>query len=509
MYICGRNAININTYLKMSRKYNIFIAGSVELKSERSRIEELANELNTLYEKRNIHLIVSSCEHFEDNQPAYNRHITHKADLVLLILDDKMNPSTEDELLLASKSFDKSGHPEVRVFLHDFEDVTADISRIQGVLKALGNKYYIKYKDINELATKARRRIEEYIEDSEKNRWQIQWKRMKQTVRSAAIYGLLFTLLCLGCLFLYNKLYQQPTIIFAGGGSVANFISAITKDTVNVRTYPNSIYINLASGNAWSLLAEEANKYTEKEEEKVTGNNPFISICLSADKLDSTFINEKTRPIFTKGRVVEYFLGRDSLAVYIKKELADSMGIADDTAIYYKKLSYIIKWVIENPDRARLFTTSENSGTMRIYQQNLAPEYQIELSKLLNDKKSYLFYDNSSSDRINTLDGNGRKLPYVILGSDYYFPKMLENEYQKYHVVDSNKMVAQKPMYIYFIAYKHGEHDCEIRKPIIEFLEAIQARKHIDDDLWNEISHGKIRPKGGEDILKLNKKDNQ
>ena len=496
----------------MSRKYNIFIAGSVELKSERSRIEELANELNTLYEKRNIHLIVSSCEHFEDNQPAYNRHITHKADLVLLILDDKMNPSTEDELLLASKSFDKSGHPEVRVFLHDFEDVSADISRIQGVLKALGNKYYIKYKDINELATKARRRIEEYIEDSEKNRWKIQWKRMKQTVRSAAIYGLLFTLLCLGCLFLYNKLYQQPTIIFAGGGSVASFISANTTDSVIVRKYPNSIYINLPSGNAWSLLAEEANRYTEKEEEKVTGNNPFISICLSADKLDSTFINEKTRPIFTKGRVVEYFLGKDPLAVYIEKELVKSMksmGIVKDTAtIDNQQLSDIIKWVIDNPNSARLFTTSENSGTMRIYQQNLDPKYQIELSKLLNDKKSYLFYDNSSSDRINTLDGIGI-LPYVILGSDYYFPKMLENEYQKYHVVDSNEMVVEKPMYIYFIAYKHGEHECEIRKPIIEFLEAIQASEHIDANVWKEINHGKIRPKGGEVILKLNETDNQ
>lgn len=91
----------------MSRKYNIFIAGSIELKKERTRIEELANELNTLYEKRNIHLIVSSCEHFDDNQSAYNHYIMHKADLVLFILDDKMNPSTEDELLLASNSYKK------------------------------------------------------------------------------------------------------------------------------------------------------------------------------------------------------------------------------------------------------------------------------------------------------------------------------------------------------------------------------------------------------------------
>jgi len=491
----------------MSRKYNIFIAGSIELKNERARIEELANELNTLYEKRNIHLIVSSCEHFEDNQPAYNHHITHKADLVLLILDDKMNPSTEDELLLASKTSDKSGHPEVRVFLRDFDNLTADISRLQGVLKALGNKYYIKYKDLNELAIKARRRIEEYIENSEKNRWQILWRRMGHAIRPMAIWGLALLALCTCCLFLYNKLHQQPTVIFAGGGSVANFITANTTDSVNVRSYPNSIYINLASGSAWALLAEEANRYMEEEES--SAKHPFISICLSADKLDSTFINEKTKPIFTKGRVIEYFLGRDPLAVYIKKGLTSSMdSIVNDkdtaiTTITNIQLSDIIKWLIKHPQDARLFTTSENSGTMRIYQQNLVPEYQIELSKLLDDQKSFLFYNNSSSDYINTLDGSGPRLPYVILGSDCYFPRMLEKEYRKYHV-HKDGMIVYKPMYVYFIAYKRGEHECEIRKPIIEFLTAIQAPSHIDKALWNEIRRGRIKPEGGEDIIKLN-----
>ncbi len=490
----------------MSRKYNIFIAGSIELKKERTRIEELANELNTLYEKRNIHLIVSSCEHFDDNQSAYNHYIMHKADLVLFILDDKMNPSTEDELLLASNSYKKNGHPEVRVFIRDFEEVSVEISRLEGILKALGNKYYIKYNDLEELANKARRRIEEYIENSEKNRWQIQLKRKRNTLHSVASFGGLFAMLCMGCLFLYNILYQQPVVVFAGGGSVANFIRANTKDSINVRAYPGSIYINLASENAWALLTEEANRYMEEEE---TDKHPFISICLSADKLDSTFFNEKSKPIFTKGRIVEYFLGRDPLAVYIKNDLADSLdNFVSDTTINNIQLSQVIKWLMNNPQKARLFTTSKFSGTMRIYQQNLVPEVHIQLSQLLDDKNCFVFFNNSSSDFINTLDGSGPKLPYVILGSDSYFPKMLEKDYRKFHVLKNGKVIS-KPMYIYFIAYKNGEHECEIRKPIIDFLETIQAPVHIEKKLWKEIKSGKIRPKGGEYILILNGNDNQ
>lgn len=487
----------------MSRKYNIFIAASKELKQERASIKELASELNTFYDKRGIHLIISAYEDFEDNQPAYNNYITKKADLVIFVLKDDIGEYTENEFILSKESFTKYGHPSLMVFMQKYTKPTPETGRIEGLLKASGEKFYIEYQDKDGLKLEVRKKLQWYIEDEESHRFKKGLTRIISYLRSLTSLVLFLTLLIFGSIYLYQQVNKQPILIFAGGGSVANFIKGNTaQDSIDINTYPNSVYINLASGSAWALLSEEASRYMEED---ATGQHPFVSICLSADRIDSTFINEKTRHMFKKGRVVEYFMGYDSLCVYIKKDYINNLHISEtDTAIAAEKLADIINsHVLSN--KTRLFTTSKNSGTLRLYQQCLKKESKINLDSLLDQKRSFLFYKNSSSDYINTLDQYDKILPFVILGSDYYYPQMLEKNYCSFHVYSENRII-KKPMYLYFVAYKfnNNAHYCEVRKPVITFLKSIHADARMDSEHWNDILNGKIRIKGDEDIIILN-----
>ena len=482
----------------MSKQYNIFIAGSTELKKERQAVSNAITKLNTFYNQRGINLVAQSCDYFGDNQPAYDNFIINKADMVIVIIDGSMNPKTEDELLLALNTWRRYGRPRVRVLMHHSNELTPGISRVQGLLKPYNEKYYRNFSDESDLEQQAYDCILHFVEDSERNRWRVTFSRLRLRTRPLYIPLLLCLLLLLTSLLLYNKYVKQPPIIFAGGGSVANYIHEETPDSIDVNSYPNSIYMNLASGSAWALLAEDANRYMEMGDKY-----SFVSICLSADRLDSTFLNEKTKQAFSRARIVEYFLGFDPLSVYISNRLLPALEISDkDTVLTELQLANTIHWAKENRKNSRLFTTSKTSGTLRSFQRCLSKKDGINLDNFLDTQASFLFYINSSSDYINTLDGQDN-LPYMILGSDYYYPKMLEKEYRRFHVSKDNAII-KKPLYLYFIAFKQNEHYCEIRKPIIEFLKSIHAYDRIEPSLWKQICKGKFQALRGEYVVKLN-----
>ena len=297
-----------------------------------------------------------------------------------------------------------------------------------------------------------------------------------------------------------NVLASKKLVVFAGGGSVASFIQETTKNHIDISKYPNSIYMNLASGSSWALLSEEANRYMEDKE---AGNkHTFVSICLSADKIDSTFINEKTKHIFTKARIVEYHLGNDPLTLYVNTEICKRWKLSSsDTIITKQQFANYLRDIMSNPSEARIFTTSKSSGTLRIYQSLFSEKDSIYLEEMLDKQKSFLFYKNSSSDYINCLD-EGKKLPYIILGSKSYYVIKLEDSFQKILISDENGIVS-KPMYVYFVAYKRDEHYCEIRKPIIRFLKAIDANEHLSENTWNEINREYLKTSGGNRIIEI------
>lgn len=490
----------------MNKTINIFIAGAMNLQEERTEVKALVNDLNATYIQRNIHLVAHSYEHFRDDQMEYNAFIMNNADIVLFILDGCIGSETEKEFLNATQSLREGGRPQVLVFVHEPNDLknSQTIGRIQGLMAAgLGHgKYYARYENLTDLKDQVVSRIRKVIEGVVNNTYQKKELTSSKHLRCLKIglYALSMACVTLGILLFINTLSSKKLVIFAGGGSVATFIQETTKNHVDISSYPNSIYMNLASGSSWALLSEEANRYMDDNE---AGNkHAFISICLSADKIDSTFINEKTRHIFTKARIVEYHLGNDPLTLYVNTELCNKWGLTkSDTIMTKQQLAVHLRDIMLTPSEARIFTTSKTSGTLRIYQSLFSEEDSINLEDMLDKQKSFLFYKNSSSDYINCLDDQN-KLPYIILGSKSYYVTKLEDSFQKILISDEHGFAA-KPMYVYFIAYKRDEHYCEIRQPIIQFLKEIDADEHITESTWNDILHGQLKTSGGNKIIEI------
>ncbi len=490
----------------MDRTIKIFIAGAMSLQKERKEVKALVNDLNATYIDKNIHIVAHSNEHFKDDQSEYNAFISKEADIVLFILDGTIGPETEKEFLNAVQSLRSRELPQIQVFVREPEDKNSspDIGRIQGLMAAgLGvGKYYVKYNDITDLKDKVNTRIRTIITEVVGGSYQEKQLISTKKLRFLKTGFSVFCIMCAMLLFflIFNIFAPKKLMIFAGGGSVANYIQETTGKHVEVRTYPNSIYMNLASGSSWALLSEEANRYMDDNE---AGNeHAFVSICLSADKIDSTFINEKTRHIFTKARIVEYHLGNDPLALYVNEELCKRWGLSEsDTIITKEQAILYLKDILSHPSDARIFTTSKTSGTLRIFQSLFSDRDSIDLENMLDKQKSFLFYKNSSSDYINCLDDQNR-LPYIILGSKSYYVTKLEKPVQRIYVRDDQGLVV-KPMYIYFVAYKQNEHYCEIRKPIIQFLKDIDADKYMSESTWRDIEQGMLKTTGGNKIIEI------
>lgn len=499
----------------MERKIRIFIAGAKELKQERNCIKVLANDLSSKYESRGIQIIAHSYEHFDDNQKSYNDYIEKEADIVIFILKGRIGARTEEEFLKATDSFRKENRPEIILFVHEYtnEELTSDIGRIQGLIAGrLGDKYHIDYSSLDDLRNKARERIERII-DKKEHSFQKSGSNSpithKKTFASSIfswgqkhkklIFGILAGIVILlggGILRLYQA-NNKPIVIFAGGGSVVNFIKDQTNDTIDLRS-SDYIYMNLASGTSWSLLAEEANRYKNNE-----GQRRLISICLSADAIDASFFNEKTKDSFTDARIVGYYLGSDPLVVYLSKDFPIKKYISNDSSISPVELAKIIK----DSDKGlfRLFTTSQTSGTLRLYQKCLPHDEDIKLDDMLSSEKSYLFYQDSRIDYINTLNRLNAKLPYAILGSRHYTVNDINKEglCSQLYVKNDSGLIA-KPMFIYFVASINGS-SLNIQKPIIDFLTSIKAPKYVNDSIWKDITEGHFSVGESTQIRYINK----
>mgnify|MGYP007056178992 CR=1 FL=1 len=127
----------------------------------------------------------------------------------------------------------------------------------------------------------------------------------------------------------------------------------------------------------------------------------------------------------------------------------------------------------------------------------------------MDSSRSYLFYKKSTSAYINALDIPNDNQPYIILGSQYYYPQTIDTEKEKQYralYVKNGEENVSKPMNIYFVGkYNAAEADfCTIKKPVIQFLKDIHADANIDKDTWRELIKGRKKTEGGDLILKLN-----
>lgn len=494
------------------KELKVFIAGSKELKQERNGIKIVSNDLSSIYSSRGIHITAHSYEHFDEDQDSYNDFIVNKADIVIFILDGFIGQKTEEEFMKAAAALNATGRPEMMIFMREYDNasITPGIARVQGlIMGCLGNgKYHVDYSSLDDLKAKAKERIMRYIdklgtgEKTEKAHGGTQQcipEYKEKRKNSRLLSGLVAALTAIVVFFGWQKLNEQPLLIFTGGGSVVDYIKDISGGEVNIKDYGEALYINLPSGNAWTMLVEEAVRKNEDNE------RPFVSVVLSADKIDSVHIDYKVQNIKQDACIVGYFMGHDSLAVYIENSLAKAHGIDEsDTELDAGKLAYIISHTAKNRETARLFTTNISSGTLRMYQRVIKDvDSTINLEKMLDKEISHPYYQDSSSDYIYALE-TGTRMPYMILGSEHYYPRLAEN-YRKLHISADGK-IQMKEMYIYFVAYKNGEKNhCHIAPEITELLEKIGAERNMKPEVWKEVSEGRLRKPGGHTIFYLNK----
>lgn len=253
---------------------------------------------------------------------------------------------------------------------------------------------------------------------------------------------------------------KKPKLVFAGGGSVANMIKDITNGDVNIKNYDNSIYLDLPSKNAWSLLAEEV--MINHTSDSVA--NKFYPVCLSAlEAEDSVFHKIVTREEFVKkGTVISYYLGEDILEVYTNQ------SIGNEDNILIGELSEKVKeWCADKS--VKVYITQEGSGTYLTYQELLKDTINIDsCKKALNWYDSKLLYKNLNADNSK----------FIVLTSKYYTPEDIKGKCQPKVVMNKSGDTLTKAMYLYFAGYTDPDQPyISIPDEMVAFLKRIMKDK--------------------------------
>ena len=328
---------------------------------------------------------------------------------------------------------------------------------------------------------------------------------------------------------LKTKQNKEPLLVFAGGGSVKNYLMQspkfIDKETgkgIEVGIDSNTICIPMASGSAWRVLAEEYHLIDDDSLKK------FTTICLSADEMSEEFYTEYISNL-KDAIVIKLHLGEDPLVAYISKTVLENWDI-DTNFILLDTLASKLQRIIEGKEKTYVYTTNIMSGTLEQYKKSFKNSKSVQglgskmidsiakklhvdniqdtlmksllknsietrnffdLEKMIEERQARPYYDKTNIDSINA--------PFIILGSKYYCIKGLKGssfnfgELSVVDIIDNKKTTISKPMNLYFLAYKKESNDNEYEVKdhrIIEFLKELESRYPdivIDRDAWNEM----------------------
>lgn len=256
---------------------------------------------------------------------------------------------------------------------------------------------------------------------------------------------------------------KTPRIIFAGGGSVATMIKNKTNDSVDIENYPNALYLDLPSKNAWSLLAEEV--MINHTSDSVT--NKFYPVCLSALEANDSVFHRIVKPndFMENGTIIQYYIGEDTLIVFSNEEINKHKITIDE-------LSRKVKEWSKDTLKAFVYITQEGSGTYSIYQKEMNDIINID-----NYKSTLKWYNGTLCKK--NLPTNKK---YMILSSQYYTPDDIR-DLQPNVVVNEKGDTITKAMFLYFVGYtKKNAKQISIPKEMVHFL------KKIDQDTDNIIT---------------------
>ena len=222
---------------------------------------------------------------------------------------------------------------------------------------------------------------------------------------------------------------NEPYIIFVGGGSVKKYLY---NKGIDIKTRPNSFYVNLPSGTTCDLLEEEVIKQKR--------NTPFTFIFLSAEAINHVEFQDRVLKEINKDvkncpiQIAEIELGEDTLVVYKYPKSNDNKQ-----TINVKTLHELLKDSVNE-----IWTTKDESGTLN--------KYKVLLKG--KDDKSILdtVHRNTFFDEEREISSNvDITKPNVYLGSQNYKPTLKE--------IDSLAVIADSPknikkLYLYILAFK-------------------------------------------------------
>ena len=442
----------------MKKQIPIFIAGAKSFREQRVALKAMANDLNKEFidQKKDVVLHMCSYENFGDHQQEYNQFIAEVADLVIFVLDGKIGTHTEEEFRLAVAEFKKDRVPKVYVFLKEFTEHTEEIKKIEGLLEeAFGpNFYYIAYKTDEELCNKAKERIQQYV-----NQYQHRISLIRRAIGAGVV--VLLILASFFTAFVVNKVNHhepEPMLVFVGGGSAASYLDSVYHyDVVQNTKEQQSLFINMPSGDSYSLLTDWILE-RQQISDMGKGNNFFypISLSASAAKDESFTENLKDKKELTKnGIVLSYFMGYDTLSVHFFSPDPTYFAGLKEKEITVQELNELLV----KDTTITVYTTRDKSGTYVTYMKMLdtIPSRQI------------FYKEQTAKELVDKSKHNG----YVVLGSCHYHPGeadyYLKNDsghYQTRYVMQDGKAMV-KEMYIYLPALREDAQTYRI-PPIAE-----------------------------------------
>lgn len=259
--------------------------------------------------------------------------------------------------------------------------------------------------------------------------------------------------------------YYREKLLFAGSGTVENYL---LQKKVNIRKYPNALYVPLPTKSSWTLIDEERLLGRTGNKNKKRTYFPILFSAMKANEED--FISSpQHKEIFLDevGRVGEIFLTNDSLQVLFYPK--ESFDISDDSSISFTKLANILEKESHNFN-TRIFCTTLQSGTYAAYFEGLS-----RVGICLDSIKKETFINRTTS-----LKDYGDK--FIILGSSIYQGAVQEPgfAYIEPHVAlryvkTLDGSFAYKPLYIYIMAYLSNGDKSEVTIPqsVMSFLRKV------------------------------------
>lgn len=465
----------------MKKQIPIFIAGAKSFREQRVALKAMANDLNTEFsdQKKDVVIYMCSYENFGDHQQEYDQFIADVADLVIFVLDGDIGRHTEDEFRLAVSEYKKEDMPKVLVFLKDFDQHTPGIQKIEKLLEeAFGPEfYYIPYSSTEDLCTKAKERIQQHV-----NRYQHRINIIRRAVAAIIVLLLLITCVVTTLFLKSGDNGPEPSLIFVGGGSASNYLdSCYHYDVRHNKNEKNSLFINMPSGDSYSLLTDWILEHKNSDTLTDIDNNFFYPISLSAARATDDHFTRNLKnksELHNNGTIFSYHMGYDTLCIHIYVRNLDLLPMLQSDTIDAAMLRSLLL------QEVTIFTTRDNSGTFDIY--NILMDSIFDKNPTAKEARK-IFY---KEDDMSELDS--KRIPektngFVVLASNYYQPRETDSiqpevsyTYRKCYVKHQGK-IQRKDMNIYFPALRTGGNKYKIPTVAQRFIKTIDPKTRLND----------------------------